>query len=292
MFDMLIMACILYIAGFGGRTPKSTWGKLGTIIYAILGIPLMLLYLTNLGDIFARGFTACYIKICTRRSKSEKRQKLQKEIYRAHYMTGNGKVSKSSACKYSNRDLFTDRQHDPYRTAKHIKECDLKHFALSSNSSEVDSPRHVAQRGEEIQLERIPDEIDMSSSKISLTNSNQQNAPAIGPFPIILCLFILLSYVLGGAAVFSYLEGWSYIEGIYFSFVTLTTIGFGDLVPGRKSRSEGGVNIAQIVYATYLLIGMAIIAMCFNLIQDLLVASSKYNSSGSGNKHSANGPIY
>lgn len=29
-------------------------------------------------------------------------------------------------------------------------------------------------------------------------------------------------------------EGWTYIEGFYFSFVTLTTIGFGDLVAGEQ----------------------------------------------------------
>lgn len=28
-------------------------------------------------------------------------------------------------------------------------------------------------------------------------------------------------------------EGWTYIEGLYFSFVTLTTIGFGDMVAGK-----------------------------------------------------------
>ncbi len=32
--------------------------------------------------------------------------------------------------------------------------------------------------------------------------------------------------------VFMSQEGWTYIEGLYFSFVTLTTIGFGDFVAG------------------------------------------------------------
>ncbi|XP_057183027.1 potassium channel subfamily K member 5-like [Triplophysa rosa] len=34
--------------------------------------------------------------------------------------------------------------------------------------------------------------------------------------------------------VFMTQEGWTYIEGLYFSFVTLTTIGFGDLVAGLQ----------------------------------------------------------
>ena len=34
------------------------------------------------------------------------------------------------------------------------------------------------------------------------------------------------------ALAFTFIEGWSYPDAIYVSFVTLTTIGFGDLVPG------------------------------------------------------------
>ena len=33
--------------------------------------------------------------------------------------------------------------------------------------------------------------------------------------------------------VFMSLEGWSYLEGFYLSFITLTTVGFGDYVAGK-----------------------------------------------------------
>lgn len=33
--------------------------------------------------------------------------------------------------------------------------------------------------------------------------------------------------------VFMVTEGWDYIEGLYFSFITITTIGFGDFVAGK-----------------------------------------------------------
>lgn len=39
-------------------------------------------------------------------------------------------------------------------------------------------------------------------------------------------IFILLP-----ALVFSYFEGWPYLLSIYYSYVTTTTIGFGDYVP-------------------------------------------------------------
>lgn len=33
--------------------------------------------------------------------------------------------------------------------------------------------------------------------------------------------------------LFSYVEGWTFGEGFYFAFITLSTIGFGDYVVGE-----------------------------------------------------------
>lgn len=37
------------------------------------------------------------------------------------------------------------------------------------------------------------------------------------------------------AFLFSHYEGWTYDQSVYYAFVTLTTIGFGDLVAGKYS---------------------------------------------------------
>ena len=39
--------------------------------------------------------------------------------------------------------------------------------------------------------------------------------------------------------VFTSIEDWDYVESIYFSFITLATIGFGDYVPGEYSNLIG-----------------------------------------------------
>lgn len=46
-----------------------------------------------------------------------------------------------------------------------------------------------------------------------------------------LLLFLLLPPLL-----FAHVEGWSYLEGFYFAFITLSTVGFGDYVIGEKNN--------------------------------------------------------
>lgn len=46
--------------------------------------------------------------------------------------------------------------------------------------------------------------------------------------PIVIYIVINL---LVGAAVFHWLEGWSWLDSVYFVVITLTTIGYGDLSP-------------------------------------------------------------
>jgi hypothetical protein len=86
--------------------------------------------------------------------------------------------------------------------------------------------------------------------------------------------------VCGGAILFGELEGWSFLNGSYFCFITLTTIGFGDMVPGdavKDSTEEDlitilpGINLQFILCSLYIIFGMAVIAMCFSLMQEKTV---------------------
>ena len=52
---------------------------------------------------------------------------------------------------------------------------------------------------------------------------------------IIMCGAVILVIVLP-AFFFKYMEDWSYFEALYFCFISLTTIGLGDFVPGDDPR--------------------------------------------------------
>lgn len=89
--------------------------------------------------------------------------------------------------------------------------------------------------------------------------------------PISLCMLLLVGYIGMGATIFSVWEQWNYLDGSYFCFITLTTIGFGDLVPGADTISESGSEIKLVLCSLYMLFGMALLAMCFNLMQEEVI---------------------
>ena len=47
-------------------------------------------------------------------------------------------------------------------------------------------------------------------------------------------ILIILGYIGIGAFMFNKFEGWTMIESIYFCYITLSTIGFGDYVCNHK----------------------------------------------------------
>ena len=85
--------------------------------------------------------------------------------------------------------------------------------------------------------------------------------------PIYVCLIIIISYISTGAMLFKFWEDWDYIASSYFCFITLSTIGFGDIVPGTHMNSWTS-NIKLVSCTLWLAFGLSLLAMCFNLMQE------------------------
>lgn len=103
----------------------------------------------------------------------------------------------------------------------------------------------------------------------TVVNTKGQQQQQQQRVPVSVVLAFLVGYICIGAAVFSAWEEWSYLDGAYFSFITLSTIGFGDLVPGSKVLEQGETKLVACI--VYLVVGLAMIAMSFNLVQEEVI---------------------
>jgi len=64
LFNPCGLDCVYVRAGYGHIAPKTWLGQLVTIVYAIFGIPLSLLTITNLGGFMATAFRFLYRNVC------------------------------------------------------------------------------------------------------------------------------------------------------------------------------------------------------------------------------------
>lgn len=105
--------------------------------------------------------------------------------------------------------------------------------------------------------------------KLCGTSSKQPHCPCSRAVkvPISLCLLMVMAYICSGALMFHQLENWSILEGSYFCFTSLGTIGFGDLLPGQNAE-----EMSLCACSAYILTGMALVAMCFSLVQDQVIS--------------------
>ena len=82
------------------------------------------------------------------------------------------------------------------------------------------------------------------------------------------CIFAVLP-----ALVLSYTEGWSYGESLYFAVVTLTTVGFGDYVPGMQTTYSLTARMAyDVCFSIWLFVGMAYISLLLTQIGEFFTA--------------------
>ncbi len=85
--------------------------------------------------------------------------------------------------------------------------------------------------------------------------------------PPIIAVIILLGYVLFGGFMYTIWEEWDYIESFYFIFISISTIGFGDVLPAHPRYF--------LASSIYILVGLSLVAMVINSIMEVVVSMIK-----------------
>ncbi|XP_015927814.1 potassium channel subfamily K member 18-like isoform X2 [Parasteatoda tepidariorum] len=327
---LLYSVIVITTIGYGNIAPKTNTGKIVTILYAIVGIPLLLLCLSNIGDAMAHSFKFIYWKVCCylcsspkthhhRRSRSNRSSRYPSEARTLQGAIGGRDLEPFSPLSSYNGQLNSmDRQRGyltssslhhslprqaQYHTSREAEVSDAYTVPIISNKyalhpmESADIPDHPMHRYNALDSSPYRSGGTIVRQPTSVTNRIQEPLSAFTPLndelsfeatstissekdddeqevsvPITLCISIVVGYICGGAILFSYWEGWDYSDSCYFCFITLTTIGFGDMVPGTAVLSEES-QLALGLCSLYLLFGMALLAMSFNLVQEEVTKS-------------------
>ncbi|KAF2353625.1 Potassium channel domain [Trinorchestia longiramus] len=207
--SMFFCSTITTTIGYGHMAPVTQAGRILCIVYAIIGIPLMLILMADFGKLFTRGLKAIF-RLIFRINRSAQCMKLRRSAFVQNCKSGMRRVC---------------------RTIFFCKPC------------RKDEPDEEEGKKEDLVLDE-------------LFNDDNFN------LPISLALLILVIYILVGCFVFTLWEDWSFFEAFYFIFISISTVGFGDLVPQHP-----GFMMATTLYFIF---GLALTAMCINIIQEKL----------------------
>ena len=225
-------------------------------------MPVFLLYMANMGDILAKTLKWTYGKICICRKPPEPRY----DPSVAWKSAGNA-LRVPIDNNYLPNTLTSDEDSagEPYPgpssgrsrlpSVSRPHSYDRSGVPHNSNLNYIDSGEEVSIETESWRSNRS-EKTDISSINIPLTVS----------------LVIMIALLYGGTILFQEYEGWDLLTSFYFCFISLTTIGFGDYVPGASLESAASANRVSFIYcALYLMFGLALLSMCFNLMQEEVV---------------------
>lgn len=104
------------------------------------------------------------------------------------------------------------------------------------------------------------------ANKVSTTEPKSQKRDKYFYYThAIYCTVFLLVYILVPATIFHKVEGWDYWTSLYYVFVTLSTIGFGDFYPTFQHASVVGTVFYEIYVFLWISIGIVTMAYSISL---------------------------
>uniref|UniRef100_A0A0K0E8L1 Potassium channel domain-containing protein n=1 Tax=Strongyloides stercoralis TaxID=6248 RepID=A0A0K0E8L1_STRER len=211
-FSMAIfyVGTIYTTIGYGNIACATTTGRIVSIIYAFIGIPIFLIILNNLNEFLLKKIKMISILF-------------EDNIFYYSMKLGLLKLEDEKKIKY-------------YKKFNNEKNTDNELIELSNVT-------------------------DTNDTCITINVEEEEEKNVIHNPPILTGVLVTLIWIFLSAGLFCLWEDWTYGSSTYFIFISLLTIGFGDIYPVHRPELFCWAFGAVIV-------GLSLVTVCISLCQE------------------------
>ncbi|XP_077981876.1 uncharacterized protein LOC144436888 [Glandiceps talaboti] len=286
--------------GYGRIAPRSKEGQAFTMVYSIIGIPIFLMFLGNIGGCVAIQIRKIARKVLLYRA----RQALLKSILMERMAVStqlNGSIALLGAnwvmkerddhkhsMEYEDETLginrnveLEDERYTPgvFRISNfRQQQCTMGLMDIAPRVTKMENVGQVQTQTEEVTTRSYQN----NTRRESATNTSKhiygdipvcphcgkEECEAEEALAFVTSIFVFISYVfLSSVLVWLTEPDWTYFECIYFCVISITTIGFGDYTL-HEADQEFMRYLKTIVCGILLVMGLVIVSAMFNTAQN------------------------
>uniref|UniRef100_A0A8C6WQ18 Potassium channel, subfamily K, member 18 n=1 Tax=Neogobius melanostomus TaxID=47308 RepID=A0A8C6WQ18_9GOBI len=243
--SMFFCCTVFTTVGYGALYPVTPLGKVACVGYAMVGVPLMLLVILDVGDFLALVMTHSYDlqTHCTLEDGTlvygRNDVVIRRPLDIRHVLHSQAGVRQKSVRLQKNKKIFE-------RILAREKLLSKSPLSRSMSCPELDRQPRSKKPFVIWDFTGLGEDMD----KLDV--------------PFLLILLVVLAYVLIIGLILPLWETeLDPLDAIYFCFITVTTIGFGDIVPKHPNYF--------MLTSLFIISGMAIMSMAFKLSQSRIV---------------------
>ncbi|XP_070697343.1 potassium channel subfamily K member 18 [Pempheris klunzingeri] len=268
-FGSMFFCCTVFTTvGYGEIYPVTLPGKVVCVLYAMVGIPLMLLVILDVGDFLAMLMYRAYARIHTFCKI------LRSHIcspWKAQKTTGDSSHQALEDGTFVFSHDVMVREPLDIRQVLH-SQADVRHKSIQlQNNKEIFEKilarENLLRKGPLLRSLSCPelDQLPSSPKGYAIWDfTGLGDGMEMLDVPFVLILFIVFAYIFFGGLILPLWETeFKGFDPYYFCFITLTTIGFGDIVPNHPKYF--------LLTSLFIIGGMAIMSMAFKLGQARIV---------------------
>ncbi|XP_075933461.1 potassium channel subfamily K member 18 [Anarhichas minor] len=269
-FGSMFFCCTVFTTvGYGEIYPVTLTGKVVCVLYAMVGIPLMLLVILDVGDFLAMLMSRAYMRIHTLckilRSHTWSPWKAQRTA-----RDSSNQALEDGTFFYSH-DVVIHAPLDIRQVLHSQADVRQKSIQLQNNKEifeKILARENLLRKSPLLRTLSCPelDRLPLPPKGFAIWDfTGLGDGMEMLDVPFVLILFIMIAYISFGGFILPLWE--NELKGFdpyYFCFITLTTIGFGDIVPNHPKYF--------MLTSLFIIVGMAIMTMSFKLGQTRIVS--------------------